>query len=221
MLELLTGTGLATAAGLNAYVPLLVLGALARWTDVIDPPTGWEWLTNGWVLVILAALLLLEVVADKVPVVDSVNDVVQTVIRPAAGGIAFGAGSGSRTALVTDPGAFAASGRWLPVVLGIALALVVHGAKASARPIINATTLGVGGPIASTVEDATSVGLSFAAILAPVLVVLALAALVVIWFRVRRRVRTAQRTGSLRMRGRPPYGSVGPDDADPVSSDQP
>lgn len=219
MLELLTGTGLATAAGLNAYVPLLVLGALARWTDVIDPPTGWEWLTNGWVLVILAALLLLEVVADKVPVVDSVNDVVQTVIRPAAGGIAFGAGSGSRTALVTDPGAFAASGRWLPVVLGIALALVVHGAKASARPIINATTLGVGGPIASTVEDATSVGLSFAAILAPVLV--ALAALVVIWFRVRRRVRTAQRTGSLRMRGRPPYGSVGPDDADPVSSDQP
>ncbi|HEX5332415.1 MAG TPA: DUF4126 domain-containing protein [Cellulomonas sp.] len=219
MLEILTGTGLATAAGLNAYVPLLVLGALARWTDVITPPAGWEWLTNGWVLVILAVLLVVEVVADKVPVVDSVNDVVQTVVRPAAGGIAFGAGSGSQTALVADPGAFAASGRWLPVVLGIALALVVHGAKATARPIITATTLGVGGPVVSTVEDATSVGLSFAAILAPVLVILGLAALVLVWFRVRRRVVAARRIGSLRMRGRPPYGSVGRDDADPVSID--
>jgi hypothetical protein len=221
MLEILTGTGLATAAGLNAYVPLLVLGTLARWTDVITPPTGWEWLTNGWVLVILTVLLVVEVVADKVPVVDSVNDVVQTVVRPAAGGIAFGAGSGSQTALVSDPGAFAASGRWLPVVLGIALALVVHGAKATARPIITATTLGVGGPVVSTVEDATSVGLSFAAILAPVLVVLGLAALVVIWFRLRRRLWAARRIGPLRMRARPPYGNVGPDDAEPAPSDRP
>jgi uncharacterized membrane protein len=216
MLEILTGTGLATAAGLNAYVPLLVLGTLARWTDVITPPTGWEWLTNGWVLVILTVLLVVEVVADKVPVVDSVNDVVQTVVRPAAGGIAFGAGSGSQTALVSDPGAFAASGRWLPVVLGIALALVVHGAKATARPIITATTLGVGGR-----ARIRSVGLSFAAILAPVLVVLGLAALVVIWFRLRRRLLAARRIGPLRMRARPPYGNVGPDDAEPAPSDRP
>lgn len=73
----------------------------------------------------------------------------------------------------------------------------------------------------STVEDATRAGLSFAAILAPVLVVLGLAALVVVWFRGRRRVLTARRIGSLRMRVRPPYGSVGPDDADRVSSDPP
>ncbi len=47
-LDILTETGLATAAGLNADAPLLVLGTLARWTDVITPPTGWQWLTNGW-----------------------------------------------------------------------------------------------------------------------------------------------------------------------------
>ncbi len=43
---------------------------------------------------ILAVLLAVEMVADKVPVVDHVNDVVQTVVRPTAGGLAFGAGSG-------------------------------------------------------------------------------------------------------------------------------
>ncbi|KQY22387.1 hypothetical protein ASD16_17450 [Cellulomonas sp. Root485] len=197
MLEVLTGTGLATAAGLNAYIPLLVIGALARWTDLMDTPAGWEWLTNGWVLAVLAVLLALEIVADKVPGVDSVNDIVQTVVRPVAGGIAFGAGSSSQTAVVTDPEAFVESGQWVPIVIGIVLALVVHGAKATARPLVNAATLGAGAPVASTVEDATSVGLSFAAILAPLLVLVALVGLVVVWLRIRRR----------RRRGRVPEGT--------------
>jgi hypothetical protein len=189
MLEALTGTGLATAAGLNAYIPLIVIGALARWTDLMTLPAGWEWLTNGWVLAVLAVLLALEIVADKVPGVDSVNDIVQTVVRPAAGGIAFGAGSSSQTAVVTDPEAFVQSGQWIPVVIGIVLALVVHGAKATVRPVVNVATLGAGAPVASTVEDATSVGLSFAAILAPLLVLVALVGLVILWFRIRARRR--------------------------------
>ncbi|WP_421742647.1 DUF4126 domain-containing protein [Cellulomonas sp.] len=189
MLEALTGTGLATAAGLNAYIPLLVIGALARWTDLMDTPAGWEWLTNGWVLAVLAVLLALEVVADKIPGVDSVNDVVQTVVRPVAGGIAFGAGSSSQTAVVTDPQAFVESGQWVPIVIGIVLALVVHGAKATARPVVNVATLGAGAPVASTVEDVTSVGLSFAAILAPLLVLVGLVGLVIVWLRFRARRR--------------------------------
>ncbi|MGW6130503.1 DUF4126 domain-containing protein [Cellulomonas sp. NPDC055163] len=203
MLEALTGTGLATAAGLNAYVPLLVIGLLGRWTDLVDPPVGWEWLTNEWVLLVLGALLLLEVVADKIPGVDSINDVVQTVVRPAAGGIAFGAGSSSQTAVVTDPGAFVQSGRWLPVVIGIVLALVVHAAKSTARPVVNAATLGLGAPLASTAEDATSVGLSFAAILAPVLVLLLVVALAVVWWRFRRR-RSAAAAARVAAEGAPP-----------------
>ena len=195
MLEALTGTGLATAAGLNAYIPLLVIGALARWTDLMDTPAGWEWLTNGWVLAVLAVLLALEVVADKVPGVDSVNDIVQTVVRPVAGGIAFGAGSSSQTAVVTDPQAFVESGRWVPIVIGIVLALVVHGAKATARPVVNVATLGAGAPVASTVEDVTSVGLSFAAILAPLLVLVGLIGLVVVWLRIRARRRRTRGSG--------------------------
>ena len=199
MLEALTGTGLATAAGLNAYIPLLVIGVLARWTDLMDTPAGWEWLTNGWVLAVLAVLLALEVVADKVPGVDTVNDVVQTVVRPVAGGIAFGAGSSSQTAVVTDPQAFVESGRWVPIVIGIVLALTVHGAKATMRPVLNVATVGAGAPVASTVEDATSVGLSFAAILAPLLVLVGLIGLVVVWLRFRARRR---RRGSP---GKPPH----------------
>ena len=98
------GAGLAASAGLNAYIPLLTMGLLARYTDLIDLPIGWQWLANGWVIAILALLLAIEVVADKVPVVDHVNDVVQTVVRPTAGGLAFGAGSASETVTVDDPG---------------------------------------------------------------------------------------------------------------------
>lgn len=189
MLELLTGTGLATAAGLNAYVPLLLLGALGRWTDVVSPPGGWEWLTNGWVLTVLAVLLVLEVVADKVPGVDHVNDVVQSIVRPGAGGIAFGAGAGSQTAVVTDPGAFASSGQWVPVAVGVLLALAVHVAKALARPVVNAATFGLGAPVLSAAEDATSLSLSLAALLAPLLVLVMLAGGGALWWRWRRRRR--------------------------------
>ena len=66
MLEALTGSGLAASAGLNAYIPLVVMGLLARYTDAIDLPSGWSWLANGWTLAILLVLLSVEVVADKI-----------------------------------------------------------------------------------------------------------------------------------------------------------
>ncbi|GHJ06027.1 membrane protein [Micromonospora humidisoli] len=193
--EVLTGTGLAASAGLNAYIPLLTMGLLARYTSLIDLPSGWQWLSNGWVLAILAALLAVEVVADKVPVVDHVNDVVQTVVRPTAGGLAFGAGSGSETVTVSDPGGFFSSHQWVPVAAGVAIALGVHLFKAAARPVVNATTAGFGAPVASTAEDATSVLMSLVAIILPVLVLAFLLGMVafVVWFLRRRRGRRQER----------------------------
>lgn len=178
MLEILTGTGLAASAGLNAYIPLLTMGLLARYTGLIDLPGGWEWLSNGWVIGILAVLLAVEVVADKVPVVDHFNDVVQTVVRPTAGGLAFGAGSASQTVTVTDPGSFFSSHQWVPIAAGVAIALCVHGVKAISRPVVNATTAGVGAPVASTAEDFSSVVLSFMAILVPILVLIGIGLLI-------------------------------------------
>jgi hypothetical protein len=195
VLEVLTGSGLAASAGLNAYIPLLLMGLLARYTDLVDLPSGWQWLGNGWVVLILAVLLAVEVVADKVPVVDHVNDVVQTVVRPTAGGLAFGAGSSSETVTVSDPDTFFSSHQWVPVLVGVLIALGVHLLKAAARPVINATTAGFGAPVASTAEDATSAVMSVVAILLPVLVLVFLLGLVafLFWFLRRRRDRRQER----------------------------
>ncbi len=198
VLEALTGTGLAASAGLNAYIPLLTMGLLARYTEAIDLPAGWSWITNGWTLLILALLLAIEVVADKVPVVDHVNDVVQTVVRPTAGGLAFGAGSTSETVTVSDPGAFFGSHQWVPIAAGVVIALCVHGVKAASRPVVNATTAGVGAPVASTAEDFSSVLLSVLAILLPVLVLVGLVVLVLAaaWVFRRRRERRRHRSAA-------------------------
>ncbi|GIF10603.1 DUF4126 domain-containing protein [Actinoplanes teichomyceticus] len=195
MFEALTGTGLAASAGLNAYIPLLTMALLGRYTDAIDLPGGWSWLTNGWTILILAILLGIEVVADKVPVVDHVNDVVQTVVRPTAGGLAFGAGSSAETVTVSDPGAFFGSHQWVPIAAGVLIALCVHGVKAASRPVVNVTTAGVGAPVASTAEDIGSVLLSVLAIVLPVLVLIGLGLLVwgTVWVFQRRRRRRAER----------------------------
>jgi mannitol-specific phosphotransferase system IIBC component len=205
VLEALTGSGLAASAGLNAYIPLLTMGLLARYTDLIELPSGWSWLGNGWVIAILAVLLTVEFFADKIPVVDSVNDVVQTVVRPTAGGLAFGAGSSSETVTVSDPGHFFSSNEWVPVVVGMLIALGVHGVKAAARPVINAGTAGVGAPVASTAEDATSIFMSLIAIVLPFLVLFFLVAMVLtfVWVfrrrRERRRERKAARAAGFRV----------------------
>ena len=189
VLELLTGTGLAVAAGLNAYVPLLVLGLAGRFLDFVELPAAWAWLQNEWVLVILGVLLVIEIVADKIPAVDSINDWIQSIVRPAAGGIVFGTGSATQTAAVTDPAAFFESSAWVPVVAGMVIALGVHATKMFVRPAANALTAGAAAPVLSTGEDIGSVLFSLFAILLPVLVIVALVALVVAIFTIFRRMR--------------------------------
>ncbi len=178
MLELLTGTGLAAAAGLNAYIPLLLVGLGSRFFDWIQLPDAWAWLGNEWVLVILAVLFVIEVIADKIPAVDSVNDWIQTIVRPASGGILFGTGTTSETAAITDPASFFASNQWVPIVIGIVLSLAVHAGKTLTRVPANSVTAGMAAPVLSTIEDVSSVILSILALLFPALVVLALIGLV-------------------------------------------
>jgi len=189
VLESLTGLGLATSAGLNAYIPLLAIGVLARYTDMITLPQNWSWMENGWTLAIVALLLAIEFVADKVPVVDHVNDVIQTFVRPTAGGLAFGAASSSQTVTVSDPGSFFSSHQWVPIVVGGAISLGVHSMKAVSRPVINATTAGFGAPVASTIEDVISVSLSLVAIILPVLVLVFVLLLFLAFFWMMRRRR--------------------------------
>ncbi|MFI6905621.1 DUF4126 domain-containing protein [Nonomuraea sp. NPDC050394] len=190
MFATLTGLGLSTAAGLNAYIPLLVVGVLANFTDRVKLPDGYAWLSNWGVLAVLAVLLLAEVVLDKIPAVDSVNDMIQTAVRPASGGVVFSATS---AAAELDNSTWLTENPWLSWVLGILVALAVHALKATARPVVNVGTGGVGAPVMSTVEDAGSLGVSLVAIFIPLLVIVLLIGLALLAWWVIRKVRRRRR----------------------------
>lgn len=195
MLEFLTGSGLAAAAGMNAYIPLLAIGIANRFfANVIQLPEGWAWLSNEWVLIILGVLLVIEFLADKIPAVDTVNDVVQTVVRPTAGGLAFGSSSTATTTLVTDPVEFFQSHQWVPIAIGVVIALCVHVPKMAMRPAANTLTGGTAAPVLSFFEDVSSVTMSIFAIVMPVLVILGFGVLIWIFIAMWRRYRGKNRT---------------------------
>ena len=135
------------------------------------------------------------------PIVDHANDVVQTVVRPTAGGLAFGAGSGAQTVTVSNPCSFFGSHQWVPVAAGVLIALCVHGVKATARPVVNVSTAGFGAPVVSTIEDFGSALLSVLAILTPIFVLVGI--VLFVWLAVvvvRRRRRKREGASSERAR---------------------
>ena len=144
--NIVSAFGLAGAAGLNAYIPLLIVAVLGR-LEVIKLSTPFDALTSWWVIGALVVLLLIEIVVDKVPGADHVNDVIQTFVRPTAGAILFAANAG----VISDASPV------LALITGLVLAFSVHATKAVARPVVNATTVGLGAPVISVVEDLTSV----------------------------------------------------------------
>ena len=202
MIAVLTGTGLSAAAGLNAYIPFLIVALVAKYTDLVTLPATYGWMESWWAIGIGAVLLLTEVVVDKVPAVDSVNDVVQSVIRPSMGGLLGAATAG---AAELDESVWMAQHPWVGVVLGIVVAGIVHAGKSTVRPAANLSTLGLGAPVLSTVEDGASIGLSLVALFLPLLVVVVL--LVVLaafgWLVWRLRTRRRRRAGE----GLRPYPS--------------
>lgn len=171
MIAALTGMGLSAAAGLNAYIPFLIVALVARFTDVITLPANYAWIESWWAIGIGAVLLLSEVVLDKIPAVDSVNDAVQTFIRPAMGGLVFAA---TAAAAELDSSAWMTAHPWVGIVLGVVVSGLVHTGKVAARPVVNMGTAGFGAPVVSTAEDGASVGLSLAALFAPLLCLVAL-----------------------------------------------
>ena len=180
-MDILTGLGLAIPAGLNAYIPLLTVAVAQRlgWIDLSQP---YALLGEWWAIALIAVLLVVEVIADKVPAVDSVNDAIQTFVRPAAGGLLFVA-------------ATAGSGRMHPVVWVVAGVLVaggVHAAKATARPAVNAATGGAGAPVASFAEDVAAFASTVLALAAPLLVGLTVVVVAVMLYGRRRRSRLRQ-----------------------------
>jgi len=183
MIDVLSAFGLSAATGLNAWLPLLIVGLLARYTDLITLRAPWSALENAWVLAVLAVLLIIEMTVDKIPAVDTVNDVIQTVIRPTAGAILFAASAN----VISDVSPI------LALICGLLVAGGVHAVKATARPVITATTAGIGNPVVSVVEDVVSATTTIVAVVVPAVaaaVVLSLLILFVWWYVRRRRRRT-------------------------------
>lgn len=180
-MDILTAFGLSASAGLNAYIPLLALGLANRYTELVTLAAPFDALSDGWVLAALVVLLTVEVLADKVPAVDHVNDIIGTFVRPAAGAVLFGAAT-SGAVLQLDPR--------LALLAGALTAGATHGVKATARPAVTVSTGGAGNPVVSTLEDIAALTTSVAALVAPLLLglaILAFAFLLALWWLRRRR----------------------------------
>jgi len=161
--------GLSASAGLNAYIPLLVVSLLAKFTNLITLSKPWDALTSWWTIGVLAVLVIVEGVADKVPAVDHVNDAIQTFIRPTAGAIVFAASAGNVTEV----------SQVLSLICGLLVAGTVHTVKSVAvRPLITATTAGVGDPVVSTAEDIAATVISVLSIALPILMLVVLVLLI-------------------------------------------
>lgn len=179
ILNIFSAFGLSASAGLNAYIPLLILALLAKFTNLIHLSSPWDALTSWWVIGLLVVLSVIEFFADKIPAVNHVNDVIQTFIRPAAGAILFAASAKSVTNVHPI----------LSLALGLLVSGGVHTVKSVAvRPAVTATTAGVGNVPVSVAEDLTSIVVSILSVVVPVVIacLLVLLTAFIIWLLYRR-----------------------------------
>jgi hypothetical protein len=160
---LIAGSG--WASGINLYLVALLLGTAGRlgWADIPDV------LSRLDVMIVAGVLYAIEFVADKVPFLDSVWDVIHTVIRP-LGAAALGA---------VIAGDSASIGAAVGAAVAGALALDAHAAKASTRVVVNTSPEPVSNIGLSLIEDVGVAGLVTLAVTYPVPTIIVVAILVV------------------------------------------
>ena len=182
---ILTGIGLAAPAGLNAYIPLLALALADRATSRVTLHAPYDVLSSNLGIAILIILLTIEITVDKIPGVDHINDLMQSVVRPAAGAIAAVAATGG--VVMINPA--------IMVLVGVVLAGSVNAVKVTTRPAVTLGTAGILNPVVSLIEDAVAVMASLVAIFLPFLVIPFLALFAVSSILLLRRVRRLRSRG--------------------------
>ncbi|MHC8493481.1 DUF4126 domain-containing protein [Thalassospira sp. SM2505] len=169
--------GGAWASGVNLYGTVVVLGMMNNF-GFIDLPPDLQILASWWVLALAMFLYLIEFVADKIPVVDSVWDAVHTFIRiPAGALLAAGAMSG------IDAGLGDEAQTAISLLVGGTIAAGSHFTKAGSRVAINTSPEPVTNSIASVTEDVAVFGALYTVVFHPVIffVLFALFILLLIW----------------------------------------
>jgi hypothetical protein len=181
------GVVLAATAGLRAFLPVFS-ASLTAWLTDLPLPDSMMWLEKPQTVLIFGVATLLEILGDKVPVVDHLLDSVQVLTKPAL------------AVLAATPFLYQLSPEYsvgIGIVLGAPLALGVHSAKATVRVGSTATTGGLGNPVLSIAEDVAAVATIIIGFLAPLLALALMAAAIFflarLAFRVRRRRRAAMR----------------------------
>lgn len=176
VLGIFSAFGLSASAGLNAYIPLLVVALLAKFTNLLKLQQPWDALSSWWIIGLLVILSLIEFFADKAPAVNHINDIIQTFVRPAAGAIVFAASANVLTEVSPI----------LSLACGLLVAGGVHAVKSAVvRPAVTATTAGTGNIPVSVVEDITSTVVSLVSVIIPIVVVV-LFIILIGWFISRR-----------------------------------
>jgi hypothetical protein len=190
---LLSSLGLALPAGLNAWLPFLILALADRFSSAVELDAPFDVISSTPGIIVILLLLPIELVADKIPGIDHISDLAHTAIRPLAGAIL--------AAAIAD-----ASGdvdAWIGAIIGLGGAGATHAVKMSTRPVITASTAGVGNPIASMFEDVIATVTSIVAIFLPFLLLLVLPVVGFLLYSTWRRMRR----GSARLRAAISRGS--------------
>jgi hypothetical protein len=201
ILTLLLGVSLAASAGLNVFLPLLVLSVAGRFhIGEVTLGGSFAWLASDAALIALSVATIVEIVADKVPALDHVLHLVATVAKPVAGALAASAAMGGSMDVTTAA--------IVGLILGAPVAFGMHTVKSGTRLVSSSTTAGFANPIVSLIEDILSAVLSLIGVFVPLLVPLVLGVIVYSLWRVARTLRT-------KFRKNPSGDTLSPPDAPP------
>jgi hypothetical protein len=149
--------GFSFAAGVNLYATVAILGLAARY-GWVDLPAQYDVFNNNVVIGVAGALYLIEFFADKIPYVDTLWDMIHTVIRPVGGALIAVATLGDASPTVEG----------LIALLGGVVAAGSHLTKTSTRAMANASPEPFSNWILSLSEDLLVVGLGFLALRYPI-----------------------------------------------------
>jgi hypothetical protein len=167
---ILTGLGLAAAAGLNAWAVLLLFHGLVRLLPQDFPGPVTAFLASPFVFQLALVLFLAEFIVTKIPLADRIWEAAHTLLRPIVGALLA-------LACVALPS-------W-PARAGFALAAAVvtlgaHAAKSTTRWTSTAATRSFTQLALSLVEDIFAVVLATLLFFQPWLTALVLSALLVL-----------------------------------------
>jgi hypothetical protein len=186
MFQIIMGVALAACAGLRVFLPLLVVGIAGRF-DFVPLSSSFEWLAEWPALIVFGVAVVMEILADKIPLVDNFLDLIQTFVKPVAGAVLM-------ASVITDLSPLQTTA--LAIILGGGTSGVVQLTKAKIRLASSATTAGAGNPVISVVEDAGSLVGSMIALIWPVLLIILLVAVFTALFLLARRLRRRTEAGT-------------------------